>query len=437
MKHTPIAKIKMNPHHPTPFALLCTWATGAALTGAVFVATPAWAEELNLKLDSVGVEAAALPDQPDASGTLRLNAAVSAKGDSGAWSYALGARLDANGQRGAQSFERARLDYTENYLRWQSDSLKITAGTQSILWGRVDEISPIDRLSRVDLTQAMLNRLPERRRAVPAIRVEHFGDSSKLDMVWLPVFDSAVMPDARSVWNPVDTRNGRLLGIGSLPGLAGAQVKDADINGSGGVGLRWTVQGEGVDYGVSLQRARSSQPYYQLQTASGVVLQAVHPLSTVLGGELETQAAGATWRMEVAWSSDNPLTTTGLQYRTASGTAWVLGTEFFPGDAETRVTLQLAGQRINAQEAVLDRTQVTYLTGEIEHPFAQGRWRANLRFSLGLNDRDNYLNPRLTYTGIDQHELFVALHLFGGAGNTLGGFFRRNDALMVGWQAKF
>jgi hypothetical protein len=168
-----------------------------------------------------------------------------------------------------------------------------------------------------------------------------------------------------------------------------------------------------------------------------VVLQAVHPLSTVLGGELETEAAGATWRAEVAWSSDNPLTTPSLQYRTARGLAWVVGAEFFPGDSETRVTLQLAGQRIQAQEAVLDRTRMTYLLGDIEHPFAQGRWRADLRFSLGLNDRDNYVNPRLTYTGIDQHELFVAAHLFGGADNTLGGFYRRNDALSLGWQAKF
>lgn len=427
----------MNPHNTLCTALRSALAIGAVLTSFSLVALPVWAEGLNPKLDSLGVEAAALPDQPDASSTLRLKAAVSAKGESGPWSYALGARLDANAQSGAQSFDRVRLDYTENYLRWQRDSLQVTVGTQNVLWGRVDEISPIDRLSRVDLTQAMLDRLPERRRAVPAIRVELFGDNSKLDMVWLPVFDGAVMPNARSIWNPVDSFNGRLVGIGTLPGLAGARVAEANVNGSAGAGVRWTVEGQNVDYGLSLQRARSSMPYYRVQPGASVVLQAVHPLNTVLGGELEMEAAGATWRMEVAWSSANPLTTQTLQYSTARGTNWVVGAEFFPGDSETRVTLQLGGQRIHAKEAVLDRTQMVYLTGDIEHPFAQGRWRANLRFSHGLNERDNYLNPRLTYTGIDQHELFVAAHLFGGADNTMGGFYRRNDALILGWQAKF
>lgn len=410
---------------------------GAALTSACLLAAPAAAQGLDLRLDTLALELGALPDHPDASSTLRAHAAVSAKGATGAWSYALGARLDASAQGGARAFDRVRLDYTENYLRWQGEQWRMTAGTQNVLWGRVDEISPIDRLSRADLTHAMLDRLPERRRAVPALRLEHLGDESRLDVVWLPVFEAAVTPHERSVWNPVDTLNGRLLGIGALPGLAGAQVRKADISGSGGVGARWTVEGQGFDYGASLQRARSSQPYYRVLPGSTVVLQAVHPISTVLGVEAETQAGGATWRAELAWSSDNPLTTPALQYRHAAGLAWVLGTEFFPGDSETRVTLQLAGQRVNTTEVVLDRTRMTYLTGEVEHPFAQGRWRADLRFSLGLSDRDNYLNPRLTYTGLDQHELSLGAHLFGGADNTLGGHYRRNDALTLGWKAQF
>lgn len=410
--------------------------TPLCLAALAFVA-PAQAEDLNLKLDTLGIEVGAQPDHPQVASVARAHAAVSAKGSSGNWSYALGGRLDASAQTGAQHYDRIRLDYTENYLRWQGDAVTVTAGAQNVMWGRVDEISPIDRMSRADLSHAMLDRLPERRRAVPAIRIEGHGEKSKLDVVWLPVFDAAVMPDSKSAWNPVDTDGGRLLGIGTVPGLAGAQVKEADIHGSGGAGVRWTHEGQGVDVGVSLQRARSSSPYYKVIPGSTVVLQAVHPMSTVVGGELETEAAGATWRMEVAWSSDNPVTTLGLQYRTVRGLAWVVGSEFFPGDSETRVTLQLAGQRSMVNEPVLDRTRLLYLTGDVEHPFAQGRWRANMRFSLGLKERDNYVNPRLTYTGIDQHELYMAAHLFGGTDKTLGGYYRRNDTVSLGWQAKF
>ena len=410
-------------------------ATGLVVLGVV--ATPVQAQQPGLKVDALRLEIGGFTDDPGATGSVLAHGAVSLRGESGDWSYALGARLDAHSQNGNHDFERVRLDYTENYLRWQQQDLRLTFGTQNVLWGRVDEISPTDRMSRVDFSRGMLDRLPERRRAVPAIRAEYFGEGFKLDGVVLPMFDDAVMPDARSVWNPVDTNNGRILGIGNVPGIVGARVVEADIHGAGGAGLRFTAESEAFDYGFSLQRVRQSQAYYQVIPGAPVVLQAVHPYSTVMGAEFETERLGATWRMELALNSDVPLTTQTFQYRTDPALDFVFGTEFFPGDSETRLTLQLAGRKIFTNQQVLDRTRIYNLTGEIEHPFANGRWRADLRFSLGLNERDVYLNPRLSYTGIDQQEIYLALHLFSGADNTLGGFFRRNDSVVVGWQGKF
>lgn len=410
-------------------------ATGLVVLGVV--ATPVQAQQPGLKVDALRLEIGGFTDDPGATGSVLAHGAVSLRGESGDWSYALGARLDAHSQNGNHDFERVRLDYTENYLRWQQQDLRLTFGTQNVLWGRVDEISPTDRMSRVDFSRGVLDRLPERRRAVPAIRAEYFGEGFKLDGVVLPMFDDAVMPDARSVWNPVDTNNGRILGIGNVPGIVGARVVEADIHGAGGAGLRFTAESEAFDYGFSLQRVRQSQAYYQVIPGAPVVLQAVHPYSTVMGAEFETERLGATWRMEFALNSDVPLTTQTFQYRTDPALDFVFGAEFFPGDSETRLTLQLAGRKIFTNQQVLDRTRIYNLTGEIEHPFANGRWRADLRFSLGLNERDVYLNPRLSYTGIDQQEIYLALHLFSGADNTLGGFFRRNDSVVVGWQGKF
>lgn len=413
------------------------WATTGLVMLGVATGVPSHAQDAAFKVDALRLEVGTFTDDPGASGSALAHGAVSLKGDSGDWSYALGARLDAHAQYGDRDFDRVRLDYTENYLRWQREDTRVTLGTQNVLWGRVDEISPTDRMSRVDWSRSMMDKMPDRRRAVPAVRTEYFGEGFKLDGVLLPVFDEAVMPHARSVWNPVDTVNGRILGIGNVPGIVGARVAKADINGAGGGGLRFTAEGDGFDYGFSVQRVRQSLPYFRVIPGAPVVLQAVHPFSTVVGGELETERMGATWRMEVALSSDTPLTTQTFQYRTDPALNVVIGAEFFPGDSETRVTLQLAGQYVKTNQAVLDRTRLYSFTGEIEHPFANGRWRADLRFAMGLNDRDVYLNPRLTYTGIDQQEIYLAAHLFRGSANTLGGYYRRNDSLVVGWQGKF
>lgn len=412
------------------------WRGVVAVASGLMVSAGALAEgeALGLKVDTLRFELGGFADHPEASGDGFVHAALSAGGGEGAWSFAFGARVDALSQFGSQDFTRVRADYTENYLRWRGEDLRITLGTQNVMWGRVDEISPIDRMSRVDVSRAMLDKLPDRRRAVPAMRAEFFGEDFKLDAVWLPVFDEAVMPHGDSVWHPVDAMKGRLLGFGTLPGLVGVTLRAADEDGSGGGGLRLTAGGDGLDYGFSVQRVRQSQPYYRVSPG---VLTAVHPYDTVVGAELEAEHMGATWRMELAWRSDVPLTTPGFQYRTDPGLDLVVGAEFFPGDGETRVTLQLAGHRTLTDVSVLDRTEFYTMTGEIEHPFAHGRWRADLRFMLGLGERDVYINPRLTYTGIDQHELFLAAHLFSGSEQTMGGYYAENDAVMVGWQAKF
>jgi hypothetical protein len=385
------------------------------------------------KLDELRASAGAYTDDPGPSGSLDLSGSASAKMQTGAWEFGLGARFDAQSQSGSPDFSRAKLDYGENFVRWRNDEMRLTVGTQNVLWGRVDEISPIDRLSRVDLTRLILDKQPERRRAVPALRMENFWGDYKLDAVWLPVFEAAVLPHADSAWHPVDTVNGRIIGIGAVPAIAGFQVRD-DEHGSGGAGVRLTKAGGNFDYGMSVQRVRLSLPYYQVGAG---VLTGIHPFTWVVGGELETQKAGATWRAEIAWNSDVPVTSTTFQLGSETGWDWVLGSEFFPGDAETRVTLQLAGHKTTANGPILDRDEWYAMTGEVEHPFAQGRWRLNARFSAGLDERDVYFNPKLTFLGIDQHEFFLAAHVFSGAEKTLGGYYKDKDLIELGWRGKF
>lgn len=384
------------------------------------------------KVEEMRASAMGFTDGSAPSSEVDVYGAASAKMQIGVWEFALGARLDAQAQGGTPDFSRIKLDYTENYVRWRSDETRLTVGTQNVLWGRVDEISPIDRLSRVDLTRLILDKHPERRRAVAAVRMEKFLGDYKLDAVWLPVFDAAVLPNGNSAWHPVDTVAGRIVGIGSVP-VIGWNVRD-DEHGSGGGGVRLTRTGSGIDYGISVQRMRLSLPYYRLGAG---MLTGVHPFTWVVGGELETQKAGATWRMEAAWSSDMPVTH--LTGQMGYETSWdlVFGTEFFPGDAETRVTLQLAGHKTMVNDPILDRDEWYVMTGEVEHPFAQGRWRINMRFSAGLDEHDLYLNPKLTYLGIEQQEFFIAAHVFSGADKTLGGYYKDNDLIELGWRIKF
>lgn len=48
------------------------------------------------------------------------------------WEFQLGARFDGYWQTGTPDFDRTRVDYTENFLRWRGEGTRFTLGTQNI-----------------------------------------------------------------------------------------------------------------------------------------------------------------------------------------------------------------------------------------------------------------------------------------------------------------
>jgi hypothetical protein len=417
-------------------------------------------QKFRIGIDELRVEAGALTrsSQPVDSSNYLFGSFSARWRPSDHWEYRLAGRVDGYVQTGTPDYSKAKLDYGDSYVRYRGENVRVTAGTQTVIWGRVDEIPPEDRLSVQDATRFTLDPLQQRRRATPMLRFERFHGPYKLDAIWVPDFRPAQLPDMRSIWSPVDKTDGRLLGVESSPALA-ALVENGgfadDKHGQGGFGLRLSHTGEDFDYGLTVQHARRSMPYYQLNEAARSTLLATgnpaaalaaatgptfvgrHPMSWVFGGDVGFQAHGATWRFEAAYLSDMPSTTRDLRMITLKGVDWVGGVEFYPGDANARVNLQLAGHHLINAPAVLDQTDTYLLNGSVENVFSYNRWRAKLRFSVGLNKHDVYLNPELAYVGWEPNEFYVGMHYFDGADGTLGGFQKDHSLIVLGWRAHY
>ena len=116
-----------------------------------------------------------------------------------------------------------------------------------------------------------------------------------------------------------------------------------------------------------------------------------------------------------------------------------MGFEVFPGTSDLRLTTQLSGRKVFADEPALDFTEIYNLTGEIEKPFvAFGLpWSTSSRFSIRLDERAYYFNPRLVLLAWEPSEVFLAAHLFSGANGTAEGFYHSRDTIVLGWQARF
>ncbi len=356
------------------------------------------------------------------------------------WEAQASLRVDGYNQHGNQSWDLVDLDYDETFVRYRAENARVTVGAQKILWGRIDEFPPTDRLSTHDLTRYIMDDLADRRRASAAIRYEHFVGNAKWDLVFQPHFREAELPGAESVWFPVNRRSGEILGLSSTPATrALVQAAPVDYKASdsdGGFGVRYSGTGEGLDYAVTLQKVRQSLPYFNYNATRGV-LEAKYPRSWVVGGDIGVEAVGAIWRFEAAWQSDAPVTHLSGAFDTVNSVNWGAGVEFFPGDGDARVNLQITGVNHINVPAVLDRTEIYLLGGSFEMPFAQDRWRVKGRFYKGLDKHDLYLNPEIAYTGWDSQEIYLDAHYFDGAPGTPGGYHQDHSILSLGWRAKF
>lgn len=373
------------------------------------------------------------------------------------WEFQLGARADGHYQNGGMDYDSTRADYGDSFIRYRGENVRLTAGTQTVLWGRIDEVPPTDRLSVQDMTRFVLDELSDRRRAVPALRLEVFKDAYSFDAIWIPDFREAELPGINSIWSPVDQTGGRIRGVPESPVLSqfiSQGTFGSDITGSGG-GIRLSHSGEGLDYALTVQRFRHSTPYYELNPTvrasylgGNPVATAIasttastfterHPESWLFGGDIGVTTDKATWRFEAAYISDVPATTSDFRMITLEGVDWMGGVEFYPGDGDTRVNLQLGGRHYLDEPQILDRDNVYNFNGEIENVFGHNRWRAKARFSLGLDDKDIYLNPELAYLGFEPHELYVSIHYFDGNSGTFGEFHKNDSLLTLGWRAKY
>lgn len=392
--------------------------------------------------DGVRVEVGALPEAPEADRQAAFRASPYLLWQPAReWEFRAGARVEGSDQRGGVSpYSRWRAELGDTYLRYRSGDTRLTAGAQTILWGRADEIPLIDRVSRADLTRFVLDDIADRRLALPALRWEQSLGDLKFDAVALPAFRGAALPDVRSVWSPINRQAGEIIGVGAGQELAtfvrAAQVRQDD-GGAGGAAIRLTHALAGaMDLGLTLARTRQSLPYYQADAAA-MTLTAVHPYVRFFGLDAEVATDAITWRTELGWSDGVPVTALDGRMLRRNVVEWIGVMEFFPGGEETRVNLQLAARSVRGGQAIQQLKEYVALNGEVETALDQGRWKAGLRFNLGLNVRDVYLAPKVSYLGWEPHELYVVARHFSGESRTLGGFHRDHGMLAVGLKTRF
>ncbi|MBU2709901.1 SPOR domain-containing protein [Zooshikella harenae] len=373
------------------------------------------------------------------------------------WEFKTGLRADVSKQEDITRSD-VTLDYGENYIRYRTDRYRFTLGSQIVLWGIADEVAPTDQVSVQDLTQGIVPRWQDRHRAYPMVRWEYFKGDSKWDMLWMPWFRPAELPDDEHIWAVMNKARGTVFGFAPDP-VQQVLVQEGHIHreksGSGGAGVRFSQKAEGFDYSLTAQRIRRSFPYYQLAepvrqsllinpfdpysaiAESEDTWLEIHPYTWVVGGDIAFIYKDITWRFEGGYSSDRPATELDLSVNNYPSYDWVFSGEFYPGDGDDRLNLQLVGSYLDTDDKLIDRKRLYYLNGQYEGLYANNRWRWRMRFNHGLNLHDDFISSELAFLGWEPHEFYWAAYLFEGSPRSYGGYYKDNTLVNFGWRGEF
>ena len=87
--------------------------------------------------------------------------------------------------------------------------------------------------------------------------------------------------------------------------------------------------------------------------------------------------------------------------------------------------------------SILDNENTYNFNGTVHGEFGKNRWRTDTRFFFGLDRRDIYINPEITFIGWEPHEIYAAWHYFDGDDETIGGYWEDSSLLTLGLRTQF
>lgn len=375
------------------------------------------------------------------------------------WKIRLGARADAYLLSAVNETKEHKILLDEAFLRYSNSFARLTLGSQTVIWGQADEFSPLDLLSRQDVRRGWIDELAERRLATPAVRVEWFIGTAKLDFLYMPKALSPLTAERDQFWTLISPMRGELLGFSDDPILStlvnrGSLSIEKEELESGGI--RLTHSFRAMDWGISYLETQNPVPYYvisptvvqnlnlsnndvdlALAASNGPTFFEVHPKIRATGLEFSWDMGLSLLRIELVKLQDVPVTGLDLAILESEQLNWIVDMEFYPGDRDARINIQFTGNRKTAEAPFLDDNESYTLNGQVEYAFAHDRIRFQLRSRVGLSEEEYYLSPKLIFRNFEPLELTVAYHAFDGEAQTVGGFFDSRDYIALGGKLTF
>ena len=352
------------------------------------------------------------------------------------------------------------INFAETYLRLNSSNWDVTLGKQRVRWGKSDQLSPIDTINPQDFRQFITVDLEERTIPSWMLRTRWYGESTGLETIIQPWFESSEIDFFDSDW--AFYRNFRKAITSNS--LASEQLKNytrsirikedkpnaAPKNMSAAV--RFTWQTEQSDFAVSYHYGWEALPTINSFPIKNIdysgdpsdnVLESVDPADftnerveaeykrqQTIGFEWETVIDPIGFRGEIAHKDHVAFISRDLTSERNAVTQLVSGIDY-TSESEWYFNLQGSWYYIHdfTDKILYFEENTVSAFGEIRKPILRGNLELATKYNYIITDGSSYLQPSVKIKYFQNIECESGAMIFSGDGDSLFGSYDKADQI--------
>jgi hypothetical protein len=323
----------------------------------------------------------------------------------------------------------------EAYLQYASDSFDLRAGRQIIIWGKADGIEITDVISPKDYTEFLAQDYDDIRIPVDAFKIRYLRDQMTAELVWVPVFQPAILPRDDNPWAFGEDIPADLKISYKDPLIPENKLKNSEIGG------RLLFYFPGFDLSFSSLYTWNKSPVMDqkrqdINGQENLIIQSQHHRMTFLGFGFSAPYKSLVFRGETAFfdgrrfEPEDP--SDGLYEKNSLN--WLLGVDYYPG-SEWTITGQLADYVIlDYDEHIADDQNEILVTFSVSKSLLRNKLSLSSSGYIGLNRGEFFSRSSADYELADGLHIETGFDLFVG---DEGAFGQYEDNTEIWIKAKY
>lgn len=244
--------------------------------------------------------------------------------------------------------ESSEISVRDTFVQMKNDAFSIKLGYQQVVWGEAFGFFYADFINPKDIRESLFYGLFDQadfRDTIPLANMQWFGESTSLQLVYVPFASKNRLPYKASPFNPLSTGN-----FDVNPNDININEKAELVDGQGDYGARIAKSWDGLDFGIMYFSYIDRMPYYTVTGISGTT-----PFLSVRETQNRIQSYGLTTTYD--WSGYllrlEAIATQGRRFNIVDNTQFMVDDEYeqfigvvnmdFPEYEKMSMSLQIAG----------------------------------------------------------------------------------------------